>query len=221
MVLHDAGLFTRVAMLRNPVLQFMRNHLMEFAGKFSAVQEKAIAHLTEMTVHYPESQLNADDHGHAWSDAIKPGDRLPDCELSDMATGNNIKLLAAMRGTCHWLLVMPSADEISSAGALFSQAHTVVAPLGELIRTVMILPSAGVANLPSDCEFILIDNTGELRTLLGLRKSAIALIRPDGYVAFRGHAGSNGVLGKHLSTYLIASAKVTKRATKPAFAAGK
>jgi 2-polyprenyl-6-methoxyphenol hydroxylase-like FAD-dependent oxidoreductase len=179
MVLHDAGLFTRVAMLRNPVLQFMRNHLMEFAGKFSAVQEKAIAHLTEMTVHYPESELNADDPGHAWGDTIKPGDRLPDCELSDMATGDTVRLLAAMRGTCHWLLVMPSADDISSTSAIVSQSHAVVAPLGDLIRTVMILPEASVANLPSDCEFTLVDDTGELRNLLGLRKSAIALIRPD------------------------------------------
>ena len=106
MVLHDAGLFTKVAMLRNPVLQFLRNHLMEFAGKFNAVQEKAIAHLTEMTVHYPQSELNGDDPGHAWSDAIKPGDRLPDCDVTDLATGNPVKLLSAER---HGALVARNA----------------------------------------------------------------------------------------------------------------
>ena len=142
MVLHDAGLFTKVAMLRNPVLQFLRNHLMEFAGKFNAVQEKAIAHLTEMTVHYAQSDLNGDDPGHAWSDAIKPGDRLPDCDVTDLTTGNTVKLLSTERGTSHWLLVLPSADEMLSAKALVAQAQSAAAPYGELIQTVAILPSA-------------------------------------------------------------------------------
>ncbi len=148
MVLHDAGLFTKVAMLRNPVLQFLRNHLMEFAGKFNAVQEKAIAHLTEMTVHYPQSELNGDDPGHAWSDAIKPGDRLPDCDVTDLATGNTVKLLSTERGTAHWLLVLPSADEMQTADALVAQAQSAAAPYGELIQTVAILPEHRVAKLP-------------------------------------------------------------------------
>src|SRR6476660_9372825 len=45
MVLRDAGLFTRVAMIRNPVLQFMRNHMMALAGKLTAVQERALGQL--------------------------------------------------------------------------------------------------------------------------------------------------------------------------------
>src|SRR5262245_609829 len=75
MVLRDAGLFTRVAMIRNPVLQFMRNHMMALAGKLSAVQERAIAQLTEMAVHYPGSTLTADDPGDAWHGDVSTGDR--------------------------------------------------------------------------------------------------------------------------------------------------
>jgi 2-polyprenyl-6-methoxyphenol hydroxylase-like FAD-dependent oxidoreductase len=222
MVLHDAGMFTRVAMLRNPVLQFMRNHLMEFAGKFSAVQEKAIAHLTEMTVHYEKSPLNADDAGNVWSDAIKPGDRLPDCDLSDVATGNTVKLLATLRGTCHWLLVMPSAEERSNAATLFEQIRATIAPFAGTIRTAMILPSEGSSELPTDCDAVLIDDAGGLRTLLGLRKSALALVRPDGYLAFRGHAESCQALEKHLAKYLIPTATPTGRAkSTPALAASR
>ena len=167
-----------------------------------------------MTVHYPQSELNGDDPGHAWSDAIKPGDRLPDCDVTDLTTGNSVKLLSTERGTAHWLLVMPSADEMQCAEMLVAQAQSAAAPYGDLIQTVTILPSAQVAKLPVECDRILIDETGELRTLLGLSKSALALVRPDGYLGFRGNAASKPALEKHLATYLVSTAKVADR-TKP------
>src|SRR5262249_50480158 len=61
MVLHSAGIFTRVATIRNPVLQSLRNHLISIAGKFSAVQRRAVSQLTELAIHYPNSPLNGDD----------------------------------------------------------------------------------------------------------------------------------------------------------------
>ena len=49
---------------------------------------------------------------------------------------------------------------------------------------------------------ILFDSQNELRDRLGLRATAVALIRPDGYLAFRGHASSLPKLREHLVTYL-------------------
>ena len=74
--------------------------------------------------------------------------------------------------------------------------------------------------MPVECERVLIDETGELRTLLGLSKSALALVRPDGYLSFRGHAGSKLALEKHLASYLVLTAKVFDR-TKPTLVAAK
>src|SRR5262249_25948019 len=85
MVLHNAGLFTPAAMIRNPVLQSIRNHMISFASQFSAIQQRAIATLTEMNVHYPESPLNSDDAGSAWKDEVRSGDRLPDANLETSA----------------------------------------------------------------------------------------------------------------------------------------
>jgi 2-polyprenyl-6-methoxyphenol hydroxylase-like FAD-dependent oxidoreductase len=209
MVLHDAGLFTRVAMLRNPILQFMRNHLMEFAGKFSAVQEKAIAHLTEMTVHYSDSLLNADHPDHAWSDIVKTGDRLPDCTLHSLRTGEPVRLLEALRGPGHWLLVMPSQEDQSMTATLFEQAKSIAARFPAIVQPLLLLPGNITANLPADCEESLIDSESELRTRLGLRGSAIALVRPDGYIGLRGNANSWKELENHLNSYLIPAVNST------------
>ena len=40
-------------------------------------------------------------------------------------------------------------------------------PYGELIQAVVVLPGSGVAEVARQCERVLIDETGELRNLLG------------------------------------------------------
>src|SRR5262249_51564170 len=138
MVLRDAGLFTRVAMIRNPVLQFMRNHMMALAGTLTAVQERAIAQLTEMAVHYPDSPLTADDPGDAWRGEVRSGDRLPDAELKDLATGKTVRLLKSIGGSQHTLLVL--LDEKAERAALVDAANLVEEFAG-LVQCVVVAPS--------------------------------------------------------------------------------
>ena len=105
---------------------------------------------------------------------------------------------------------------------MFEQVRATIAPFAGTIRTTIILPGEGASALPADCDTVLIDDAGELRTLLGLRNSALALVRPDGYLAFRGHAESCPALEKHLAKYLIPTATSTGRAkSTPALAASR
>jgi 2-polyprenyl-6-methoxyphenol hydroxylase-like FAD-dependent oxidoreductase len=218
MVLHDAGLFTRVATLRNPMLQFMRNHLMSLAGKLSAVQERAIAHLSEMAIHYPESPLNGDDSGDAWGSTVAAGDRLPDATVSELRSGKEMRLLEALRGADFTLLVLPSAEELkddaSSVDAMLQQAHAATVEFGDVVRTVLVLPSGfqALAKPPlgqvlgaerqASVATVLVDEKGQVHQRLGLRGAAIALVRPDGYLSFRGHAGSWDQLQGYLARIL-------------------
>ena len=112
MVLRNAGFMTRMATLRNPLLQFVRNHVLTLAGKLSAVQERAIAALTEMDVHYPNSRLNGDDAGKAWSDEVKAGDRLPDATVREVDSGKAVRLLAALHRGRLLLPVAPSTGRL-------------------------------------------------------------------------------------------------------------
>jgi hypothetical protein len=205
MVLHNAGLFTRVAMIRNPALQYLRNHLIGFATQFTAVQQRAIANLTEMAVHYPKSPLNGEDPGPAWRGGIYAGDRLPDAELLHPKTSQTTRLLSAISNSQHTLLLL-SADPAALA-ALLPEAQSVASAFGPSVQILSILfqpltsqTSDQDAVLPDNN--ILFDSQNELRDRLGLRATAIAVIRPDGYLAFRGHATSLPKLEAHLKSFL-------------------
>jgi 2-polyprenyl-6-methoxyphenol hydroxylase-like FAD-dependent oxidoreductase len=102
LVLHNATRLTQVATLRNPLLQFVRNHVARIAGNLSAVQERFVASLTELSVSYPRSPLNADDCGRAWDKAVATGDRLPDATVRE-AGATTTSLLVCLHGTSQWL----------------------------------------------------------------------------------------------------------------------
>jgi 2-polyprenyl-6-methoxyphenol hydroxylase-like FAD-dependent oxidoreductase len=205
MVLRDAGIFTRVATLRNPMLQFMRNHLMALAGKLNAVQERAISSLSELGIHYPNSPLNEDDAGDAWTKAIQVGDRLPDANMH-CSHSNPIRLLDAIRGAGYTLLLLPATGDAATVEGLLTSTRHTAEGYRSTIKTVLVLPSAPAETKSQpDVAAVLVDEKQELRNRLGLQGTAIALVRPDGYIAFRGHAGSWSKLSDYLTKWLIAN----------------
>ncbi|HZZ26676.1 MAG TPA: FAD-dependent monooxygenase [Pirellulales bacterium] len=203
MVLHDAGLFTKVAMLRNPMLQFFRNHLMSLAGKLTAVQERAIATLTEMAVHYPYSPLNCDDAGIAWNNEVKAGDRLPDAQVRDARSGAPARLLESLRGTHHTLLIMPDENDTATLVELVNQAQILVNEFGDVLRPVLIVPGNSSVMPEAEAAAVWVDINQQVRNRLGLEDTAIAVVRPDGYLGFRGNGQSWAKLQDYLTQYLV------------------
>jgi 2-polyprenyl-6-methoxyphenol hydroxylase-like FAD-dependent oxidoreductase len=200
MVLKNAGTFTSMAMIRNPLLQFLRNNLIAIATKFSAVQQRAIATLTETAVHYPVSPLNAEDPGPAWHGDLNAGDRLPDADLLDRA-GRATRLLTVVGGSKHSVLLIPAIGD-SVFPALLEQARRVLAAFSQTVQLILVLPNQPSVQLPADLS-VVIDHKSQVRDRLGLRATALALIRPDGYIGLRGHTGSLPKLQHHLESYLL------------------
>jgi 2-polyprenyl-6-methoxyphenol hydroxylase-like FAD-dependent oxidoreductase len=209
MVLRNATRLTQLATVRNPLLQFVRNHAALLAGRLSAVQQRFVADLTELAVHYPKSPLNADDPGHAWDDRVKPGDRLPDARLHEGFQSEPTSLLAALRCTGHALLMLPESNDAELLAALEAGASSLIAVFGSMLTARLILPQGSEGDAPR----ALVDVEGRLRERLGVRGTAIALVRPDRYLAFRGHAGSFARLGEHLHEYLLPAATNVALAT--------
>jgi 2-polyprenyl-6-methoxyphenol hydroxylase-like FAD-dependent oxidoreductase len=200
MVLRGATRLTQLATVRNPLLQFVRNHAAHLAGKLSAVQQRFVADLTELAVHYPKSPLNDDDPGHAWDDRAKPGDRLPDALVREGSRTEPTSLLAALGGTGHWLLILPESNEPELLAALSAGACGLEETFGSTLTARMVLPAPSE---PDPSSTALVDIAGQVRERLGVRGTALALVRPDGYLAFRGHANSFGALSDHLHEYLL------------------
>jgi 2-polyprenyl-6-methoxyphenol hydroxylase-like FAD-dependent oxidoreductase len=75
-VLKNAGRLTEAAILRNPVLQGIRNTVVKFATGFPLVQHKIADQLSEMDIGYPESPLTVKT-GHV-AHGPTSGERWPD-----------------------------------------------------------------------------------------------------------------------------------------------
>jgi hypothetical protein len=215
MVLRDATNLTRLATLRNPLLQFIRNHAFSLVGSLSAVQHRAIASLSEMAVGYSHSSLSADDPGKAFTNEVHSGDRLPDAEVLELGNAQPQRLLTTLRGTNHHLLLLPESDDPTQIANLLSSAREACQRYGDTIELTLVLREGSTGSAAASAVLsstaitargdvqIICDISGQIRNRLGVRHDALVLVRPDGYIGFRGHAGSWPKFAAHLATFLL------------------
>lgn len=74
-VLRNAGRLTEAAVMRNPILQDVRNTIVRFATGFPLIQHKVADQLSELDIGYPQSPLSIT--GHHFPQGPKVGERWP------------------------------------------------------------------------------------------------------------------------------------------------
>lgn len=197
MVLRNATRMTRFATLRNPIAQFLRNRAVGLVGHIPSFRRAVFYGLTELAIHYPDSPLNGESTGPARAPGgLKPGDRVPDVALRTPGTGAERRLLDILRGPHHGLLLL--ADDPARIAELAEIGHHAESAYPGVIRAHVIAPTAdGTA---ADW----VDSAGDLRRIVGATDSALALVRPDGYLGYRGQPASWDDLRRYLDRYLIA-----------------
>jgi 2-polyprenyl-6-methoxyphenol hydroxylase-like FAD-dependent oxidoreductase len=200
-VLRNASRLTAVATLRNPVGQFLRNRLVSALGLLPAFRRSFVLGLSELTIHYPHSPLNGESTGSAWrSGGVRPGDRVPDAQLRESGTGRQQRLLQALDGTRHHLLLLPAAAEPRVLDNLRELGRRTEAAYPDVIRSHLIVPADA---LPAGTEGpAWLDPAGAVRGLFGATETALALVRPDGYLGYRGQPATGEGLDAHLRRYL-------------------
>jgi 2-polyprenyl-6-methoxyphenol hydroxylase-like FAD-dependent oxidoreductase len=80
-VLRNAGNLTKVAMLRNPILQEIRSLAVGALGKIPALRQRMVDQLTEIDLNYHGIGLSAGPHPHGASHRPGGGERAPDVPL--------------------------------------------------------------------------------------------------------------------------------------------
>lgn len=216
MVLRNATRLTRVATLRNPIGQFFRNRIAGMLGRLSSFRRSFVRDLAEMSIHYPTSPLNGESSGTRWaSGSVRPGDRFPEARLREPGTGREQRLLLLLRGPQHHLLLLPAvASEGIPEGlndirqrveeiypGLIRQWVEQIYP--GLIRAHLIVPGDSLPQEVAEFRSVWLDPTGSVRQALGTRETALALVRPDGYLGFRGQPALGEELPAYLDRYLI------------------
>ena len=203
-VLLGTDLGTRFVLSNNPVMQAAREHGAPALTRLPPLRHRFLETLAQLRVGYRGSFLSVDaDQGEASLSRLRrgprrlrAGERVPDASLLRARKGEAISLfeLFAQGWT---LLLFPgkaaTPDTIAALGALAREARDTV---GDAVQAFIVV-DAPPADLPATP--VLVDPGGEVARRFGAGTGLAALVRPDGYLGYRGRPGQAGELASYLA----------------------
>jgi 2-polyprenyl-6-methoxyphenol hydroxylase-like FAD-dependent oxidoreductase len=155
---------------RRPVAADVLDHsaTLTARGPSNIVPERGQADTSQLRVRYPDSPLNAGDS----DDGVGPGDRAPDGWLRD-THGDDLRLFDVFRG--------PHLTALAFGPRSGNVVAALRARYPGLVRGAVLSTDDG--DLP---EGHVRDPAGSVRRTYGVASDTLFVIRPDGYVGFRG-----------------------------------
>ncbi len=201
-VLRNAARLTWVATLRNPLARAVRNAAVALAGRVPALRRAFVRGLSELAIRYPDSPLNGESSGRRWAAAgARPGDRVPDVPL------DQTRLHVVLRGPRLQLVLLPAEGDSLALPALSDVHARLTQTYPGLAESHLVLAGAAPPAVASVSTWH--DATGAVRRVFGAHSTAIALVRPDGYLAYRGQPALWENLHAYLGRSFIANPATT------------
>ena len=193
-VLRDTDFAMQAITLHNPVAEAVRDRLLASLTGIEAVQKHLRNEIAELSLNYRRSPIVEDRIG---SGALHAGDRVPDTPLTLLDSGAVTSLLTVLADTRHtlWLIAgeQPSEKDIAALSELRSQIE---ARFGSYIAVHLVRTTVMPAHSSWHGSGFL-DPSGALQVHWG-KEPALCLIRPDGYLAFRGRLSDHEALVSYL-----------------------
>lgn len=189
MVLTLTDRLTRMATLQGGLGQQLRNALLPILTGIHLVEDRIAETVAEIGVHYRRSSIVSGKTGHA----MHAGDRAPDCEFQLEAGREPLRLFDLFRRPVHHLLFFADAD-----AGLASKLNVSRLQIGRdfpgLIDAFVV-----IRGIRAGHSGVLFDWDGAAHALYEAEPGAVLLIRPDGYIGFRGGARHTEALREHLA----------------------
>ena len=176
---------TRMVMLKNPVWQTIRNHILARVLSRKWIQKRVAGFLSEIDVQYGHSPIVGQDW-KVWGGGLKPGARAVDARLKAASSGEMTQLFEIGRGTAHQLLLFEGRR--IGAGVLehlAGIAKTVRSSYGDLVSAHLIVSADSEPTGIGWDGSIFFDPHNDAHACYGAEEACLYLIRPDGYVAYR------------------------------------
>jgi 2-polyprenyl-6-methoxyphenol hydroxylase-like FAD-dependent oxidoreductase len=179
MLLHFTDRFFALAVGGGHLGRFVRRLLPTFAVRLlqvPVVRKRITRFVSQTGIRYRASPLSVEAHGAARLDGHAPhaGDRAPDVEL-----GPSRWLAELLHGPRHTLLLF-AGSSTALLERFATMADEITTRYGTLVKPVIVRLD------PAHPAIGEVDRRGGAHARYGADQGAIYLVRPDGYIAFRG-----------------------------------
>src|SRR5215216_841912 len=203
-VLRGTHLGTRLVLAQNPLMRAVRERAVPAIVGITPVRRRILAAISQLSIGYRGSSLSvdADDRAesrgrlHRDAGGLRAGDRVPDATLLDASNSEPVMLFDLI--SHGWtLLLFPSKDAMpETIGSLDGIARQVQEAVGEAVRSHLVLDTTTKSDASVTA---LLDPDREISRVFAAGKGLAALVRPDGYLGYRGRPDQLGELASYLA----------------------
>ena len=223
-VLRGTHLGTRLFLAQNPLMRALRETAVPAIVNVTPIRRRILAAVSQLSIGYRGSPLSVDAYAQEEAHSrlrrgargLRAGDRVPNVTLIDPTNGDPVFLFDLFaRG---WtLLLLPGDDAARDAVCQLDRiARQVQDAVGEVVLSYLVLHTHANGGVTK----ALLDPAGDVARTFGACNGLVALVRPDGYLGYRGRPDQSGDLASYLARVFamrirqveIDSAELTKRA---------
>ncbi len=207
-VLQTSDLMIRMAMLHQPLLQQVRNHVVPMLSQIEPVQHRFVEQISELNIHYRNSPIVSEHSGLSLPvlshKGPKAGDRAPEVQPLFREDGTATRLFEVLRNTKHTLFLLTGENSsATSLQQLNKLANLVNEHYGELVQVYFVVaaeqvPAEMLAGVP-----VLLDKQKAMHHRYGAGAECLYLVRPDGYIGYRSQLKDSNHFWNYLRTILL------------------
>jgi 2-polyprenyl-6-methoxyphenol hydroxylase-like FAD-dependent oxidoreductase len=201
-VLRGTNAAARLLAGANPVSRVLREWVLPVVTDLPPVRRQLFAAISELNVGYPDSPLSVAAPAPTRralptrERGLRPGQRVPDATLLDGRSGESLSLFDLISEGWVLLLFPGDRDGAETSRALEEVARQVRAMVGDAVRPYFVPGRIPPANTEAT---VVIDPVGEVARVFGVGDGLVALMRPDGYLGFRGRPDQVGEVASYLA----------------------
>jgi len=181
--------------MQNAFGQQLRNALLPLLTGIHLVEDRVAETMAEIGIHYRRSSLVVGKTARG----LHAGDRAPDSDLVDGMRNETIRLFDLLGTPVHQLLFF-AGTTIEKANDLRAISHSLASEYDEKINVFVVIHGT-----QSAIAGVLFDPDGAAHALYEVEPAGIVLIRPDGYIGFRGGDNHVDALREYLTKLFFAS----------------
>jgi 2-polyprenyl-6-methoxyphenol hydroxylase-like FAD-dependent oxidoreductase len=203
-VLQGTHLGTWLILAQHPLMRAVREQAVPAIVGIPPIRRRLLAAVSQLTIGYRGSSLSvdADDRGESrgWlrrhARGLRAGDRVPNATLIDPRGNEPVALFDLI--SQGWTLLVFQGDQArpEAMGALEQIARQVDHAVGAAVRSHFVLdrPANRVTAATA-----LLDPAQKVAHIFGAGLGLVALVRPDGYLGYRGRLDQPGELASYLA----------------------